>query len=145
MCEPDVLFHQVVARWPGSVNDSRISENNLLYSKLEQNQIPMYHLLSDAEYALKRFVMTQVSAPRDPQERAYNNSNCKTRKVIERGFGILKRRFGYWCMKLRTHLDITKAIIVARVVMHNIGIKNNLIMPYDREDGNQNDIHNRYR
>lgn len=116
--------------------------NSLLYAELEQNLNPRYHLLGDAAYPLKTFVMTPVSAPRDPHEAAYNNSHSQTRKVIERAFGVLKRRFGYLGMKLRTDLDTTKAIIVACMVMHNIGVKTRLILPYE-EDGSQDNIQNR--
>ena len=119
-CGPDLLLHNVVARWPGSVNDSRIFQNSLLYAELEHNLPPRYHLLGDAAYPLKRFILTPLSAPRDAHETAYNTSHSQTRKVIEQAFGVLKRRFGYLGKKVRTDLDTTKAIIVASMVMHNI-------------------------
>ncbi|XP_045105462.1 putative nuclease HARBI1 isoform X2 [Portunus trituberculatus] len=143
VCGPDLLFHNIVARWPGSVNDSRIFENSRLYADLEYNLNPRYHLLGAAAYALKRFVLTPVSAPRDAHERAYNISHSQTRKVIERAFGVLKRRFGYLGMKMRTDLDTTKAIIVACFVMHNIGVKSKLVLPDDLEDDNQINVPNR--
>lgn len=57
VCGSDLPFHNVVAHWPESVNDSRIFENSLLYAELEQNLNPRYHLLGDAAYPLKRFVI----------------------------------------------------------------------------------------
>ena len=39
VCGPDLRFHNVVARWPGSVNDNRIFENSRLYVNLEENLI----------------------------------------------------------------------------------------------------------
>ena len=84
--------------------------------------------------------MTPVAAPRNAQDTAYNTSHSQTRKVIERAFGVLKRRFGYLGMKIRTDLDTTKAIIVACMVMHNIGVKTRLILPHDGDDNNQNRV-----
>lgn len=143
VCGPDLLFHNVVARWPGSVNDSSIFVNSLLYAELEQNLHPRYHLLGDAAYPLKRFILTPLSAPRDAHERAYNTSHSQTRKVIEQAFGVLKR-FGYLNKKVRTDLDTTKTIIVACMVMHNIGVRSKLIMPQDGEDISQDHIPDRF-
>ncbi|XP_050724404.1 putative nuclease HARBI1 [Eriocheir sinensis] len=133
VCGPDLRFHNVVARWPGSVHDSRIFYNSRLCADIETNLNPRYHLLGDADYALKRYLLT-VSVPTNEHERAYNNSHTHTRNTVERAFGVLKRRFGYLGKKVRTNLDTTKAIIVAAMVLHNIAVQTRLVLPQDGRD-----------
>ena len=45
------------------------------------------------------------------------------RGVVERAFGILKRRFPCLTLGLRTKLDTTYAIIVAVVCLHNMAVR----------------------
>ena len=134
VCGPDLRFHNVVARWPGSVHDSRIFENSRLCADLEANLNPRYHLLGDAGYALKRYLLTPVASPCNAQERAYNNSHTRTRNTVERAFGVLKRRFGYLGKNVRTALDTTKNIIVSALVLHNIAVETRLVLPQDGRD-----------
>lgn len=134
VCGPNLEFHNVVARWPGSVHDSRIFDNSRLCAEIEVHLNPRYHLLGDAGYALKRYLMTPVSFPANAHERAYNYSHSQTRNTIERAFGVLKRRFGYLGKKIRTHLDTTKTIVVACAVLHNIAVIARLVLPqYGRD------------
>ncbi|XP_050691085.1 putative nuclease HARBI1 [Eriocheir sinensis] len=145
VCGPDLLFHNVVARWPGSVHDSRILDNSRLCAQLEETLEPQYHLLGDAGYALKRYLLTPVAVPTNDHERAYNSSHTHTRNTVERAFGVLKKRFAYLGKKMRTSLDTTKAIIVAAVVLHNIAVKTRLVMPQDGAEHaiiNVNALHN---
>ncbi|XP_050689013.1 putative nuclease HARBI1 [Eriocheir sinensis] len=129
VCGPDLQFHNVVARWPGSVHDSRVFENSRLCAEIEVNLNPRYHLLGDAGYPLRRYLMTPVSFPDNAHERAYNYSHSQTRNTVERAFGTLKRRFGYLGKRVRTSLDTTKTVVVACVVLHNIAVKTRLVLP----------------
>ena len=134
VCGPDLRFHNVVARWPGSVHDSRIFGNSRLCADLEANLNPRYHLLGDAGYGLKGYLLTPVASPCNAQERSYNNSHTRTRNTVERAFGVLKRRFGYLGKKVRTALDTTKTVIVAAIVLHNIAVETRLVLPQDGRD-----------
>jgi len=49
--------------------------------------------------------------------------------VIERLFGIWKRRFSVLAIGLRTNEDTTMATIVATAVLHNLLIQENDVMP----------------
>lgn len=129
VCGPDLLFHNVVARWPGSVHDSRIFQNSRLCADLEAGFNPSYHLLGDSGYALKTYLLTPVPNPSDAHEEAYNYAHAATRNTVERAFGVLKRRFSYLGKKMRTELETSQAIIVAAFVLHNIAVQTRLILP----------------
>eukprot|EP00102_Acyrthosiphon_pisum_P023339 XP_016660549.1 PREDICTED: uncharacterized protein LOC107883951 isoform X2 [Acyrthosiphon pisum] len=50
----------------------------------------------------------------------YNESQIRTRNVVERSFGVWKRRFPVLSLGLRLQLKTVQAIIVATAVLHNI-------------------------
>lgn len=134
ICGPDLRFNNVVARWPGSVHDSRIFENSRVRGQLEDGLLPG-HLLGDSGYGLKNYLLTPVAKPTNAHEEAYV-SHIKTRSTIERAFGVLKRRFAYLGTKIRAGLETTQNIITAAMDLHNIAVETNLVMPNDGEDLN---------
>ena len=50
-------------------------------------------ILGDGGYACRTFLMTPFINPTERHKQRYNRSHATTRCVIERAFGILKRRF----------------------------------------------------
>ena len=136
VCGPDLLFYNLITRWPGSVHDSRIFQNSRLRDQLEDGLLPG-HLLGDSGYPCRRYLLTPLASPNGPQEVAYNNSHIRTRNTIERAFGVLKRRFGYLGTTLRTHLDTTKAIIVACAVLHNVAVQTRLDLEEEDMEANR--------
>ena len=113
------MFYNVVSKWPGSVNDSRIFKNSRICNDL-QDGVLHGHILSDSGYACRKYLLTPLMNCNGPHEEAYSRSNIKTRNTTERAFGLLKRHFGYLGTIMGTSLDATKAIIVASVVLHSI-------------------------
>lgn len=59
---PNLEFYNVVARWPGSVHDSRIFDNSRARVLYEENRVPGV-LLGDAGYACHPFLMTPLVNP----------------------------------------------------------------------------------
>lgn len=57
-----------------------------------------------------------------PQERRYNAAHIRTRNIVERVFGIWKRRFPCLRRGLLVKLETTMAIICATAVLHNIAV-----------------------
>nr|XP_027219885.1 putative nuclease HARBI1 [Penaeus vannamei] len=110
-------FMNIIASWPGSVHDSRIFENSHVCHILEQGNHPGY-LLGDSGYPCSSYLLTPVQGPTTDKERRYNTAHTKTRHVIERAFGVLKRRFAFLSQPVRTKLETTKKIIMACVVLH---------------------------
>jgi hypothetical protein len=63
----------VVARWPGSVHDSRILRESSLHTMFETGIVPRgYHLLGDSGYGAKRWLLTPYLDPQTPAQMAYN-------------------------------------------------------------------------
>ena len=63
--------------------------------------------------------MTPILKPNSAVELRYNTAHESTRCVIERCFGLLKRRFPCLLLGLRTALANTLVINVATTVLHN--------------------------
>ena len=121
-CDADGKITNIVARWPGSTHDSRILENSQLYLKLRAMRNS--YLLGDSGYACDYFLMTPLRNPQTAQERRYNLSHARTRNVIERLFGVLKRRFPILQETMRNKLENVYPIIIAIAVLHNIALNN---------------------
>ncbi|XP_052218979.1 putative nuclease HARBI1 [Dreissena polymorpha] len=85
---PDLKFLDVVARWPGSTHDAAIFENSRLKDYLDNHDGMI--LLGDSGYALKRYLLTPIPAPRNEQEHLYNRQHRQGRLCIERTFHLLK-------------------------------------------------------
>ena len=66
--------------------------------------------------------MAPILKPKNAGEVRYNTAHRRTWCVIERCFGLLKRRFPCLYLGLRTALANTLVIIVATAVSHNLGL-----------------------
>lgn len=67
-------------------------------------------------------MLTPLSNPLTPQENLYNESQIRTRNVVERQYGVWKRRFLIIAGTMITSIERTKVIIVATAVLHNIAL-----------------------
>ena len=121
VCNANLKFIDIVARWPGSVHDSTIFSNCLKNAEFESGKINGI-LLGDNGYPNKPYLMTPILNPQDKPEKKYNRSQIKTRNTVERQFGIWKRRFPCLKLGLRVKLENIPPIIVACAVLHNIAI-----------------------
>ena len=73
VCSYDFIFANIVARWPGSVHDSRIFRNSRLCAEFENHAYDGI-LLGDSGYALKPYLLTPILNPQTPPERRFNFS-----------------------------------------------------------------------
>ena len=82
------------------------------------------YLLGDSGYPCTTAILTPVTNPENAAEMRYNCAHVKTRSIIERTFGIWKRRFP--CLKygLRLHISKVPHLIVSTAVIHNMAINN---------------------
>ena len=79
-------------------------------------------LVGDSGYACRAYLMTPILKPKNAGEVCYNTAHRRTRCVIERCFGLLKRRFPCLHLGLRTALANTLVSIGATAVMHNFAL-----------------------
>ncbi|KAM7307620.1 hypothetical protein ISCGN_011256 [Ixodes scapularis] len=122
ICNPESIITELTVKWPGSTHDSYMWRNCDLYDQFAAGTGPDGWLLGDAGYSVQPWLMTPIRTPKDQPEEDYNEALTKTRKVIERTFGILKTRFR--CLDksggvLQYQPKICCRIIVACVVLHN--------------------------
>ncbi|CAG7816330.1 unnamed protein product, partial [Allacma fusca] len=66
---PDLSFTNVVARWKGSTHDARIFENSRIQFKLSDGQTPRGHLVGDAGYPCRKYILTPCSKPTTTAEK----------------------------------------------------------------------------
>ena len=117
VCNSDAFVTNIVARWPGSTHDSRIFENSMIADKLREGTIDGI-LVGDSGYACTSYLMTPILKPKNSGEVRYNTAHWGTRCVIEKCFGLLKRRFPYLHLGMRTALANTLVIIVTTAILH---------------------------
>ncbi|XP_060882080.1 putative nuclease HARBI1 [Metopolophium dirhodum] len=129
VCNSKMEIMNIVARWPGSVHDSTIFDNSLLRAQFENNEFKGCFLLGDGGYPCRKYLMTPLLNPTTAAEKKYQNAQIGTRNVIERVFGVLKRRFPVLSVGLRIQPKSALITIVATAVLHNILLKQNDTMP----------------
>ena len=116
-----LLLISSVARWPESTHDSRIFENSDIAAKLRDGVLDAFFWVTVAT-ACRAYLLTPILKPKNAGEVRYNTAHRRTRCVIERCFGLLKRRFPCLHLGLRTALPNTLVIIVATAVLHNFAL-----------------------
>nr|XP_039269133.1 putative nuclease HARBI1 [Styela clava] len=132
ICDENMIFTDIVVKWPGSSHDSFILQQSNIYDKFESGQFGNSLLLGDSGYPLKKWLMTPISNPNGTAAERYNIAHKKTRVIIEKAFGVLKQRWrildhtgGKLCY---TPLKVAK-IIVCCVILHNMCRRNNVPLP----------------
>lgn len=133
VCGPKMEIYDIVARWPGSVHDSRIFLNSRCCMKFENKEIAGI-LIGDSGYAQSSFMFTPLLSPQSESQLKYNLSHVSTRNIIERFNGVWQRRFACLSRKLQNNLPNTCNIIVACAVLHNISIQTNQDLPEPSND-----------
>lgn len=125
MCTSDLKFEDIVTRWPGSTHDSLIFSNSAAKFQFDINRFQNGLVLGDSGYFLNNYLLTPLSDPRTEAERLYNESHIRTRNVIERCFGVWKRRFPVLSIGLRCRIPLAQDIIVATAILHNLARSRN--------------------
>ena len=71
VCDPNVIFEDVVAKWPRPHHDSFILQLSTLYQNFENNSFSDAWLLRDSGYPLKKWLVTPLSNPVSSPEQKY--------------------------------------------------------------------------
>ncbi|KAJ1117144.1 hypothetical protein NDU88_005344 [Pleurodeles waltl] len=136
VCLADQYISHVNAKFPGSVHDAYIMRNSSIPYVMEQLQRPCVWLIGDSGYPNLSWLLTPVRNPRTRAEERYNEAHGRTRRVIERTFGLLKARFRCLHMTGGSLMYSPKKvchIIVACCMLHNLALRRQV--PFLQEDG----------
>lgn len=120
ICSANLIFNDVVARWHGSAHDSHIWDNSNQKRNFLQGTYGDYLLIGDSGYAQTTFMMTPLARIDSQSQSLYNESQIRTRNVVERTFGIWKRRFPILSRGIQVHLSRIPGIVIATCVLHNL-------------------------
>lgn len=127
--DDQLMIQDIVARWPGSSHDSTIFFNSSIFRRLEAKEFGDGLIVGDGGYGVKSYLLTSLLNPVTRAENLYQESQIRTRNVVERCYGVWKRRFPVLSLGIRLHIDKVEAIIIATAVLHNIAILENEIIP----------------
>ncbi|KAG8173399.1 hypothetical protein JTE90_004727 [Oedothorax gibbosus] len=122
LSDVELSIRNLVVRWPGSTHDSTILDHSYLRAHLEVDLQEKYVVLGDSGYPLRSYLMTPFLNPANIHQRRFNTAQILGRNVVERQYGVWKRRFRCIDSKLRCRLDNAQKIIIATAVLHNIAI-----------------------
>ena len=125
ICDASHKILDVVTRWPGSTHDAHIFQNSSVYMRFENGEMGNGILLGDSGYPSQRYLLTPIHNPEGQAENLYNESQIRTRNVVERTFGIWKRRFPVLSVGIRCRLNLAQRIVVACAILHNIACQQN--------------------
>ncbi|CAD6242562.1 GSCOCG00009513001-RA-CDS, partial [Cotesia congregata] len=134
---PRMEFLDIVPEWPGSADDSRIFQNSRIYKRYSERELTGI-LVGDARYPCLPFLMTPIANPVTDEQIAYNNIQSRTRIIVERTYGVWKRRFPCLSRGLTTKLICSTTIVVACAVLHNLSLIFNDKLPDDDLQDDQN-------
>lgn len=134
ICNTNLEFTDVVARWPGSSHDSYIFNNCYRRALFEQGQYGNAVLVGDAAYACNNYMMTPLNHCNTDAENMYNEGHIRTRNCIERLFWVWKRRFPAMAIGLGVSLQNSFPIVIATVVLHNLARRSGEDTPPDDKD-----------
>ncbi|XP_062579744.1 putative nuclease HARBI1 [Saccostrea cucullata] len=128
VCDANLKFINIVAKWPDGTHDAFIWSNSALNHLFETGRIAEGWLLGDSGYPLRPWLLTPVNNP----STNYNTSHIRTRNFVERSFGVLKSHFrcldtsgGSLLHSPRKACEIT----VACAVLHNMCISRRIPLP----------------
>lgn len=134
ICNAELEFIDIVARWPGSTHDSHIFNNCYTRAMFEQGAYGSAVLVGDAGYACNNYMMTPLQQCNTAAENLYNESQIRTRNCIERVFGVWKKRFPAMAIGLGVSVQNSFPIIIATAVLHNIAKRSGEATPsYDTQ------------
>jgi len=68
VCDHELNFTNLIAKWYGSAHDMRVLDNSTLSAELEMEKVPGI-LLGDAGYSCLPYLMTPLSSPTTQAEK----------------------------------------------------------------------------
>lgn len=137
ICDAQYKIRDIVCRWPGASHDSNIFQNSSIRLKFENGEMGEDVLLGDSGYPLRNYLITPISNPRNNTEQYFNDCQIQTRTIVERTFGIWKRKFPILSAGMRNKLETCQNIIIATAIIHNIARDNNEEVQFYDDDNEE--------
>ncbi|XP_029672386.1 putative nuclease HARBI1 isoform X2 [Formica exsecta] len=120
VCDSTLKFLDLVARWPDGLVQPMIFNASRIHARFINGEMGDALLLGDSGYACSNFLLTSLLETHTQAEQLYNESQIRTRNVIEKSFGVWKRRFAALAFGLRIKPLTAQAVIMATAVLHNV-------------------------
>jgi len=133
VCKQDLKFTDIAVGFPGRQHDARCLRESSLWNRgFDLCQQGHYHLIADSAYPIGRWLLTPYrdTGNLTAAQRRFNSALSKRRQVIERAFGMVKRRFR------RVHLGIdVRDLEEINILIMSACILNNICVDFmDLED-----------
>lgn len=122
ICDAQLKFMNVTARWPGATSDWKMFSNSLIKKRFESGEFGNSLLLADSGYEMTNYCLTPIKEPMSLKENLYNAAHIKTSSVTKRAFLLLKRRFPVLTFSMLLSLTKAQHICVMVTILHNIAI-----------------------
>ncbi|GFS87149.1 putative nuclease HARBI1 [Trichonephila clavipes] len=104
---------------------------NVQLAHVETEVPSSYHLLGDSGYPLQSYLMTPFLNPVGAGQVRYNAAHARARNVVERQYGVWKKRFSCIDTPFRCSLETAQTVMVATAVLHNLALS---LGDYEDED-----------
>ncbi|XP_073015840.1 uncharacterized protein [Primulina eburnea] len=131
VCDRNMNFIYALTGWEGSAADARVLRDAIHRKDVLKVPRGTYYLCDNGyanvdgfltPYRRKRYHMDDwaigARAPQNFKE-YFNSKHCRARNVIERGFGLLKRRWAVLRSPTFYPLQVQNHIILACMLLHN--------------------------
>lgn len=138
----DTRIINLVARWPGRTHDQTVFRHSRLYNRFEAGSFGRYILVGDSGYANTFYMVTPYTAnnhqlAHNVHMQAYQCAIIRTRNVVERQYGILKRRFPALAYGMRVRVTTGINLIAVAGMLHNICLNEHEPHPPDDIDNDR--------
>lgn len=124
-------------RWPGPAHDAVIFRQSNLHARFENGEFGNDSaILADSAYA-QDYVCKPHPNPQTESEKAYQFAQVRSRNVVERTYGVLKRRFPCLSEGMSFQRDKIQDVILACCILHNFILDyepNDTFMPVEEEE-----------
>lgn len=140
ICDANRKYLDVCVGSPSRIHDSRVFSLSPISEELSGICHGRYHLLGDAAYPLREYLLTPYKdyGNLSRKDRNYNLRHSQTRVKIENSFSNLKGRFRQLTRLDFFHVERMCKFVLACCTLHNICIDQNDI--YDDEEDNDDPI-----
>ncbi|XP_058452269.1 putative nuclease HARBI1 [Malaya genurostris] len=142
ICDAKKKFIDVDVGCSSRMHDARIFENSFISEKLPQICGQQFHILGDAAYPLREYLLVPFKdyGNLSAVQKNYNLKFTQTRVTVENSFGLLKTRFRQ-LMRLDFHsVERMALFVLACCVLHNMCTDENIVP--DAENLLQENIRN---